>query len=102
MAKKHKRQLIDLDTYNDRPQQYTDGSVGFHLPHDCPAYAKVFRLYDQGAGGALKGHTIELSAFLLGVKVLVRIGRQPSSIKVFVQEDDGKPIKVYEAELEDT
>lgn len=97
---KRKRQELDLDRYNDRPQAYTDGSMGFHLPHDCPAYAKVFRLYEAGQGGGLKGHTIELNAFLMGVKVLIRIGRQPSDIKVFIQEDEGKPRKVYEAELE--
>lgn len=97
---KRKRQELDLDRYNDRPQAYTDGSTGFHLPMDMPAYAKVFRLYEQGNGGALKGHTLEVDAFLMGVKVLIRIGRQPSDIKVFIQEDDGKPTKVYEAELE--
>lgn len=95
----HKKQELDLERYNDRPQDYTDGSRGFHLPSDMPAYAKVFRLYDKDDGG-LKGHTLEVDAFLLNVRVFIRIGRQPSDIKVFVQEDDGKPSRLYEAVLE--
>lgn len=92
------KQTVDLNRYNgedgERQRDYTDGSRGFCLPNDMPAYAKVHRLF--GDDGGLTGHTLELDAFLLGVKVFIRHDRS-GSIKIFTQEnDESKPQKLYQ------
>lgn len=89
---------VDLKRYNEGaglPQTYTDGSVGWHLPYDVPAYGKVFRLLGPATPTesgkpveGLKGWVVELDAYTFGVKVLVRIGMD-GTMKLYVEDGDG-------------
>lgn len=95
---KVRKSEVDLKRYNEGaglPQDYTDGSRGWHLPYDVPAYGKVFRLlgdYPPGDDGrvveGLKGWVVELDAYTFGVKILVRIGMD-GKMKLYVEDGDG-------------
>jgi hypothetical protein len=108
---KHKRE-VDLSQHNAEHLQdrFKDPNmIGVNTSADCPLYVRQFRLMEDGEkhdpsnlrwDSHLIGWTLEVNAFTLSTKVFVRIGRDPASVRVFVQEDDGKPTKIYEAEFE--
>jgi len=101
MAKKLRKVEVDLSRYNEGPklpERYNDGSTGWHLPNDVPVYGRAHRLLGPTADGeseGLKGWTVELDAWTFGVKVFLRIGMD-STMKLFIQEGDDKPIKLEE------
>lgn len=64
--------------------------AGVDLPFDLPCYIKVFRLMGKTAPrndlptvGELKGWTVELDYFTLGVKVHIKLER-PDKMSVFL------------------
>jgi hypothetical protein len=99
MARPKKREPIEANLKGQRPPtttQYTDGSLGIHLPNDIPIYLRAFRLVEQmKAEGRdlpnVTGFTVLLDAFTFGVKVYLRIGKD-GTMRLIVDDADGRNV----------
>lgn len=98
---------VDLAKANERhmtkPSQPNDDDVAsVVVPPDCPFYLKVYRLNQKTkdhkpprVSTAFLGTTVELDYFTFGVKVYVRQGLMDGTLKVIVEDSEGREVVAH-------
>jgi hypothetical protein len=107
---KRRKHEVDLSELARRYSEYEyadPNQKGVFLPFDLPVYATAYRLVQPTEdhdppmrdSQAMLGWTVVLDAFTHGVKVYVRIGLQDGTLKVFVEDSEGRDLVAgYEKE----
>lgn len=97
------KQALNLAVYRDVGEfaTYPDGSTGYPTGTDCPMWARVYRLMEDGEehnppdviNRNLRGWTHVLDIPTFGVKVLVRYGMD-RTLKIFLEDETDGVVKV--------
>jgi hypothetical protein len=100
---KRRKHEVDLSVMAKRYVDYTYANPdqgGVFPPFDFPVYVQAFRLMQDTKdhapplkdSQAMLGWTLVVDAFTYGVKVYVRIGLVDGTLKVFVEDSEGRDL----------